>query len=54
MANLKVKLCETNSSLNYSLDLTHAKTQYNKTKAIMIVALFGECPNIPEILLICK
>ena len=54
MANLKVKLCEINPS-NYSLDLTHAKKLItNKTKAIMIVHLFGECSNIPEILKFAK
>ena len=50
MAGLKVKLCEVNS-LNYSLDLTHAKKLLSKkTKAIMIVHLFGECSDIPRIL----
>ena len=54
MAGLKVKLCEVNSS-NYSLDLDHAKKLLSKkTKAIMIVHLFGECSNIPEILLFAK
>ena len=48
MANLKVKLCEINSS-NYSLDLTHAKKLItNKTKAIMIVHLFGECSKFQK------
>ena len=54
MAGLKVKLCEVNS-LNYSLDLTHAKkTLSKKTKAIMIVHLFGECSDIPRILSFAK
>ena len=54
MAGLKVKLCEVNS-LNYSLDLTHAKKLLSKkTKAIMIVHLFGECSDIPRILSFAK
>lgn len=54
MANLKVKLCEVNQN-NYSLDLNHAKKIITKnTKAIMIVHLFGECSNIPEILSFAK
>tara|TARA_B100001027_G_scaffold207182_1_gene171371 strand:+ start:828 stop:1937 length:1110 start_codon:yes stop_codon:yes gene_type:complete len=54
MAGLKVKLCEVNSS-NYSLDLAHAKKLLSKkTKAIMIVHLFGECSDIPRILSFAK
>lgn len=54
MANLKVKLCEIKSE-NYSLDLTHAKKLISKkTKAIMMVHLFGECSNITEILNFAK
>lgn len=54
MANLKVKLCEIRPE-NYSLNLSHAKKLISKkTKAIMIVHLFGECSNITEILKFAK
>tara|TARA_B100001173_G_scaffold299790_1_gene298691 strand:+ start:894 stop:2006 length:1113 start_codon:yes stop_codon:yes gene_type:complete len=49
LANLKVKLCDINMN-NYSLDLKMAKKLISKkTKAIMIVHLFGQSSDIKEI-----
>ena len=49
LANLKVVLYEINED-DYSIDLKLAKKLINKrTKAIMVVHLFGECSNMDEI-----
>jgi perosamine synthetase len=49
LANLRVVLCEINED-NYSINLDLAKKLITKkTKAIMIVHLFGECSNIDEV-----
>ena len=49
LANLKVILCEVNEN-DYSIDLNLAKKLITKkTKAIMMVHLFGECSNIDKI-----
>lgn len=54
LANLKVKLCDMNFD-DYSLDLKMAKKLVSKkTKAIMIVHLFGQSSNIQQIIKFAK
>ena len=49
ISRLKILLCDVNKD-NYSLDLKMAEKLVNKkTKAIMIVHLFGECSEINKI-----
>ena len=49
LANLKVVLCDVNEN-DHSINLNLAKKLVNKkTKAIMIVHLFGECGRIEEV-----
>lgn len=54
LAGLKILLCDVNKN-NYSLDLKMAeKLVTKKTKAIMIVHLFGECSEIDKIITFAK